>query len=280
MKVLALSLISGAVFFFSLVFFRVLSRAYQQYRQRYLAKSIRELDGMFLFVEPRQLLLLNLSSMVLLGIAALLIFSPLAAVIGVVVGFFLPRVAVRRSRKRRVRKFNVQLVDGLQSLANAFRAGLTFPQAVEQLAREMPAPLSQEFGLLIKELRLGLPLEEALVNMGARVGSEDLDLVVVATNIARQLGGNMAEIFETLSATARERFRLEGKIDSITSQGRLQGWMVSAMPLLLAVVLNFIRPDLIQPMLHHVFGYVLVALILVMEALGYLLIRQIVNVDV
>ena len=189
MKVLALSLISGAVFFFSLVFFRVLSRAYQQYRQRYLAKSIRELDGMFLFVEPRQLLLLNLSSMVLLGIAALLIFSPLAAVIGVVVGFFLPRVAVRRSRKRRVRKFNVQLVDGLQSLANAFRAGLTFPQAVEQLAREMPAPLSQEFGLLIKELRLGLPLEEALVNMGARVGSEDLDLVVVATNIARQLGG-------------------------------------------------------------------------------------------
>ena len=137
MKVLALSLISGAVFFFSLVFFRVLSRAYQQYRQRYLAKSIRELDGMFLFVEPRQLLLLT--SMVLLGIAALLIFSPLAAVIGVVVGFFLPRVAVRRSRKRRVRKFNVQLVDGLQSLANAFRAGLTFPQAVEQLAREMPA---------------------------------------------------------------------------------------------------------------------------------------------
>jgi len=280
MRLLALALISGAVFFFSLASFRVLSKAYQQYRQRYLAKSIRELDGMFLFVEPRQLLLLNLSSMVLLGIAALLIFNPLAAAIGIIVGFFLPRLAVRHSRKRRVRKFNVQLVDGLQSLANAFRAGLTFPQAVEQLAREMPAPLSQEFGLLIKELRLGVPLDEALVNLGARVGSEDLDLVVVATNIARQLGGNMAEMFETLSATARERFRLEGKIDAITSQGRLQGWMVSAMPLLLGLVLNFIRPDLIQPMLHHLFGYVLVALILIMEALGYLLIRRIVNVDV
>ena len=81
-------------------------------------------------------------------------------------------------------------------------------------------------------------------------------------------------------ATARERVRLEGKIDAITSQGRLQGWMVSAMPLLLGLVLNFIRPDLIQPMLHHLFGYVLVALILIMEALGYLLIRRIVNVDV
>src|SRR5262249_62056848 len=118
MKLLALALVFGAVFFFSLVSFRVLSKAYQQYRQRYLAKSLRELDGMFLFVEPRQLLLLNVSSMVLLGIAALLIFNPMAAVNGVALGFFLPRLTVRHSRKRRVRKFNVQLVDGLQSLAN------------------------------------------------------------------------------------------------------------------------------------------------------------------
>jgi len=280
MKIAALFLVAAAVFFFSLVAFRVLSSGYQQYRQRYLAKSLQELDGMFLFLEPKQLLLLNLSAMVLLGVAALLIFNPLAAILGIALGFFLPRLLVRHSRKRRVRKFNVQLVDALQSLANAFRAGLTFPQAVDQLAREMPAPLSQEFGLLIKEVKLGVSIEDALVNLSARVGSEDLDLVVVATNIARQLGGNMAEIFETLSATARERFRLEGKIDAITSQGRLQGWMVSAMPLLLGLVLNYMRPDLIQPMLQHLFGYVLVGIVLVMEGLGFLLIRRIVNVDV
>jgi tight adherence protein B len=260
--------------------FRILSSGYQQYRQRYLAKSLQELDGMFLFLEPKQLLLLNLSAMVLLGVAAWLVFNPLAAILGVALGFFLPRLLVRHARKRRLHKFNLQLVDALQSLANAFRAGLTFPQAVEQLAREMPAPLSQEFGLLIKEVKLGVSIEDALVNLSARVGSEDLDLVVVATNIARQLGGNMAEIFETLSATARERFRLEGKIDAITSQGRLQGWMVSAMPLLLGLVLNYMRPDLIQPMLQHLFGYVLVGIVLAMEGLGFLLIRRIVNVDV
>jgi tight adherence protein B len=280
MKIAALVLVASAVFFFSLVAFRVLSSGYHQYRQRYLAKSLQELDGMFLFLEPKQLLLLNLSAMVLLGVAALLVFNPLGGILGVALGFFLPRVLVRHARKRRVRKFNVQLVDALQSLANAFRVGLTFPQAVEQLSREMPAPLSQEFGLLIKEIKLGVSIEDALVNLSARVGSEDLDLVVVATNIARQLGGNMAEIFETLSATARERFRLEGKIDAITSQGRMQGWMVSAMPLLLGVVLNYMRPDLIQPMLQHPFGYVLVGMVLMMEGLGFLLIRRIVNVDV
>ena len=102
-------------------------------------------------------------SRVLLGVAAWLIFNPLAAILGVGLGFFLPRLLVRHSRKRRLRKFNLQLVDALQSLANAFRAGLTFPQAVEQLAREMPAPLSQEFGLLIKEVKLGVSIEDALV---------------------------------------------------------------------------------------------------------------------
>src|SRR5690606_16644859 len=120
------------------------------------------------------------------------------------------------------------------------------------------APLSQEFGLFVKEVKLGVPLEEALVNMARRVGSDDLDLVVTSTNIARQLGGNMAEMFETISATIRERFRLEGKIDALTSQGKLQGWIVASMPLLLGMVLDKMRPDLTEPMFNHLFGMVLV----------------------
>jgi len=116
--------------------------------------------------------------------------------------------------------------------------------------------------------------------MSKRVGSDDLELVVVSTNISRQLGGNMAEMFETISGTIRERFRLEGKIDALTSQGRMQGWIVASMPLALGVVLNYMRPDLMEPMMDHWFGYVLVAIILIMEALGILIIRRIVNIDV
>src|SRR5437868_14355744 len=117
-------------------------------------------------------------------------------------------------------------------------------------------PLSMEFGLFVEEAKLGVPIEEALVNMCKRVGSDDLELVVTATNIARQLGGNMAEMFETISGTIRERFRLEGKIDAITSQGRMQGWIVSSMPLFMGLILNYMRPDLMGPMMNHMFGYV------------------------
>ena len=273
-------LVTGAVFFSSRIIFGVLSKAWVQYQERYVVKSMNDLSDMFLFVDSRQLLVLNVASMSLLGILSWLVFNPLISVGMTISGFFWPMLMVKLYRRRRVKKFNTQLVDALQTMASALKAGLTFPQASEHLSREGQPPLSQEFTLFVKEVKLGVPLEKALVNMSQRVGSDDLELVVVATNIARQLGGNMAEMFETISATIRERFRLEGKIDALTSQGKLQGWVVAAMPLILGLVLNSMRPDLMQPMLNHPFGYVLVAVICVMEALGVLLIRRIVNIDI
>ncbi|MEN9796850.1 MAG: hypothetical protein RL653_546 [Pseudomonadota bacterium] len=277
---IVLLLVTGSVFFLNLIIFGVLSKAYEQYQERYVVKSMNDLSDMFLFIDPRQMMVLNVASMFLLGILGYVIFNPIMCVAGTVFGFFLPMMAVRHYRKRRIKMFNVQLVEALQAMANAFKAGLTFPQAIESVSKEAMPPLAQEFGLFVKEAKLGVPLEEALINMSKRVGSDDLELVVVATNIARQLGGNMAEMFETISATIRERFRLEGKIDALTSQGKLQGWIVASMPLVLGMVLNYMRPDLMQPMLEHIFGYVLVFVIAVMEILGILIIRRIVNIDV
>ena len=277
---IVLLLVTGSVFFFSLVIFGVLSKAYEQYQERYVAKSMNDLSDMFLFIDPRQMLVLNIACMCLMGILSYVLLNPLVAVAATIFGFFLPMILVKYYRKRRIKKFNVQLVDALQAMANAFKAGLTFPQAIEHVSKEAMPPLSQEFGLFVKEVKLGVPLEEALINMGKRVGSDDLELVVVSTNISRALGGNMAEMFETVSATIRERFRLEGKIDALTSQGKLQGWIVAAMPLILGMVLNYMRPDLMQPMLNHWFGYVLVLVICIMEALGIFIIRRIVNIDI
>ncbi|GMU01932.1 type II secretion system F family protein [Corallococcus caeni] len=277
---IVLLLVTGSVFFFSLVIFSVLSKAYEQYQERYVAKSMNDLSDMFLFIDARQMLILNIACMCLLGILSYIIFNPILAVLATIFGFFLPMLLVKHYRKRRIKKFNVQLVDALQAMANAFKAGLTFPQAIEHVAREAMPPLSQEFGLFVKEVKLGVPLEEALVNMGKRVGSDDLELVVVSTNIARQLGGNMAEMFETISTVIRERFRLEGKIDALTSQGKLQGWIVAAMPAVLGMVLNYMRPDLMEPMMNHIFGYILVTLIAIMEIMGILIIRRIVNIDI
>ncbi|RKG60102.1 secretion system protein F [Corallococcus sp. CA054B] len=277
---IVLLLVTGSVFFFSLVIFSVLSKAYEQYQERYVAKSMNDLSDMFLFIDARQMLILNIACMCLLGILSYIIFNPILAVLATIFGFFLPMLLVKHYRKRRIKKFNVQLVDALQAMANAFKAGLTFPQAIEHVAREALPPLSQEFGLFVKEVKLGVPLEEALVNMGKRVGSDDLELVVVSTNIARQLGGNMAEMFETISTVIRERFRLEGKIDALTSQGKLQGWIVAAMPAVLGLVLNYMRPDLMEPMMNHIFGYILVTIIAIMEIMGILIIRRIVNIDI
>jgi tight adherence protein B len=277
---IVLLLVTGSVFFFSLVIFTVLAKAYEQYQERYVVKSMNDLSDMFLFIDARQLLVLNIASMCLLGILSYIVFNPILCVGATILGFFLPIMLVKHYRKQRIKKFNVQLVDALQAMANAFKAGLTFPQAIEHVAREAQPPLAQEFGLFVKEVKLGVPLEEALVNMGRRVGSDDLELVVVATNIARQLGGNMAEMFETISSVIRERFRLEGKIDALTAQGKLQGWVVAAMPAILGMVLNYMRPDLMEPMMDHWFGYVLVSIIAVMEVLGVIIIRRIVNIDI
>jgi tight adherence protein B len=277
---IVLLLVTGSVFFFSLVIFTVLAKAYEQYQERYVAKSMNDLSDMFLFIDPRQMLVLNIASMCLMGILSYIIFNPILCVGATIFGFFAPMLMVKHYRKRRIKKFNVQLVDALQAMANAFKAGLTFPQAIEHVAREAMPPLSQEFGLFVKEVKLGVPLEEALINMAKRVGSDDLELVVVSTNIARMLGGNMAEMFETISTVIRERFRLEGKIDALTSQGKLQGWIVASMPAVLGMVLNAMRPDLMEPMMDHIFGYILVTVIAIMEILGILIIRRIVNIDI
>ena len=273
-------LFAGCFFFLMLVVLGVLSKAYEQYQERYIVKSMNDLSDMFLFIDPRQMLVLNIASMLLLGVGSYLLINPLVAIGATIFGFFLPMMLVKHYRKRRIKKFNAQLVDALQAMANAFKAGLTFQQSIEQVSKDSYPPLQQEFGLFVKEAKLGVPLEEALNNMARRVGSDDLDLVATATNISRQLGGNMAEMYETLSGTIRERFRLEGKIDALTAQGKLQGWVVSAMPLILGVVLNYMRPDLMQPMLDHIFGYILVAAIMVMEILGILIIRRITNIDI
>jgi len=277
---LSFLLVAAAVFLLALLAFAVLRRAFEQYRARYVARSLRDLSDMFLFVEPRQLMLLNVAAMALLAALGLWAGGPFLCAPAAALGFFAPALGVRVYRRRRLRRFEAQLTEALQQMANALRAGLTFRQAVEQAARDALPPLAQEFGLYLKEVKLGVPADEALSAMAARVGSEDLELVAASTNLARQMGGNLAEMFETIAATVRERFRLEGKIRALTSQGKLQGIIVATLPLWVAAFLDWYRPDLLQPMFEHAYGYVLVAAIVLLEATGFVLIRRIVAVDV
>jgi len=273
-------LVGGAIFFFTLVIASVLHKAYESYEARYVTQDMQSITEILLFIDARSLFVLAFCTMSMGVVGGAVFFGWLVTLFLGVAGFLIPILMVRFYRKRRMQLFSRQLVDALQAMANAFKAGLTFPQAVEHVSREAANPLGQEFQLFVKEVKLGVPLEDALINMSDRMKSEDLELVVTSTNIARQLGGNMAEMFETVSGTIRERFRLEGKIDALTSQGKMQGWIVAAMPLALGVVLNYMRPDLMEPMLNHWFGFGLVVAIMIMEGMGIWLIMKIVNVNV
>jgi len=271
---------TAAIFFLAFLALEVLQKAFEQYKLRYVTKSMNDLSDMFLFIEPGQILLLNIAALLIFAALGYLVGGPFLGALLAVGGFFAPAAAVRFYRARRIKLFDTQLTEALQHMSNALRAGLTLQQAVEQVGREASAPLRQEFGLFTKEVKLGVPVEEALVNMASRVGSEDLELVATSTNIARTLGGNMAEMFETIAATIRERFRLQGKIASLTSQGKLQGLIVSALPLAIGLVVNVMNPELMQPMFEGLYGYAMVTTIIVLQLIGFLLIRRIVAIDV
>jgi len=279
-KGLTIILIMGAVFMFAMIVMSVLNRAFEAYQEKYVAKSMTDLSDMFLFIDGRQLLILNISITALFIVMGLLFFGIFYTILLAIGGFFLPILLVRMFRKRRLKKFNVQLVDSLSAMSNAFKAGLSFPQAIEHVAQESDAPLSQEFGLFVREVKLGVGLDEGLLTMAERVQCDDLDLVVTSTIISRQLGGNMAEMFDTIAATIRERFRLEGKIEALTSQGKMQGWIVAMLPIGLGFVLNWMRPDLMEPMFEHWFGYIMVCSVLILEFFGMIFIRKIVNINV
>lgn len=280
MSVLVLLLAAGAVFFLTLVVVGVLKRAFEEYEERYLAQKVSDLSEMFFFVGPRQLVVLTVA-VTSLGLAlGLLLFGPIITLVLGLAGLLTPTLLVHFFRARRIKLFERQLVDALVGMASAFRAGMTLYQAMEEVARSARPPLSQELALAVREMRLGIPTDEALENLAKRVGSDDLTLVVTAINTARSLGGNLAEMFDTISDTIRERFRIEGRIRVLTAQGRMQGIVMGVMPIFVWVAFDLLRPDLTRPMMQHWFGYAMVAIVVVMEILGIFLIRRIVAIRV
>lgn len=273
-------LIFGSVFFLSLVVYDILQGGLNRYQERYLNPKIEDLSDMFLFIDPKQMMLLNLSIMVVGFIIGIMFFGYVVTGILTILGFFAPSLLVRYYKRKRVRKFNEQLVDALQNMSNALKAGLSLQQAMATVAQDFSPPISQEFGLALREIKLGVSLEDVLNNMSERVRCEDLDLFITSTNIARTMGGNLAEMFENIANTIRQRFKIEGRIRALTAQGKLQGVIIGIMPIAIWFMLDWLRPDLMEPMLKHWFGYALIFAILVMEIIGALVIKRIVDIDV
>jgi tight adherence protein B len=215
-----------------------------------------------------------------LGVILFLLRDPLSALVGVIIGYFGPRIWVGRRISGRLNAFNKQLPDTIVLLSNSLRAGSSFLQSIELVSRETPAPMGSEMGRVVREVNLGLGMEESLANMVRRIKSDDLDLMVTAIGVQQQVGGNLAEILDTIAFTIRERVRIKGEIRTLTAQGRYSGYLVAFLPIGIAIALNFINPEFMQPLFTELIGQMLLATGLIMMAIGFFAIRKITDIKV
>ena len=208
-------------------------------------------------------------------------------IVGLVIGLLGGALALRVPRqplvflkKRRRQRFNEQLVDALVNMSNALKAGFSITQAIEAVVRDGLNPIAQEFDVFLQQTRVGVSFSDALANLEERVGSEDMTLVSSAIETSRRTGGNLTEILERIAHTIRERMRIENRIRTLTAQGRLQGIVVSLMPIAIATLMMIFRPQLMRPFLQSTIGMIICLATVVLIACGGLLIRKIVNIDI
>jgi tight adherence protein B len=215
-----------------------------------------------------------------LGLVLGLLRDPLSGLVGAILGYFLPRIYVGRRIGGRLGAFNKQLADTITLLSNSLRAGSSFLQSIELVSRETPAPMGEEMGRVVREVNLGLGMEEALANLVRRIRSDDLDLMVTAIGVQQQVGGNLAEILDTIAFTIRERVRIKGEINTLTAQGRMSGYLVAFLPIGIAITLNFINPAFMQPLFTQLLGQILLTVGSIMMIIGFFAIQKIVSIKV
>ena len=258
------------------------------------ANLAREIARADLKLKPSEYLMIWAGStigipigMVVLSVAIPTLRNPIFLLIGLLVGFMLPRFWLGRRKGGRLNKFNKQLPDTITLIANALRAGSSFLQAIELVVRESAPPISTEFGRVIREVNLGLSFDVALENMVRRVRSEDLELMATAISIQHTVGGNLAEILDSIAYTIRERVRIQGEIRTLTAQQRLSGYVVGFLPIGLAGFLFIAAPGFMSPMFDDrvsLIGLPGGVIILVfggfMMFLGFMFIRKIVDIEV
>lgn len=269
----------------------VLYTLFKRWQSRYVEETAVQFDEMLLQLPAHRLV--NYSFMGAFT-SALLVFAVISslgegwnwtgglifaavAFVSVVLGM---RLAVRLLRKRRLQRFNDQLEEALMSMSNSLRAGFSITQAIELVIRQKRQPLSVEFKLMLQQTQLGMTFDDALQNMANRVGSEDFRLVATAISTARVTGGDLTGIFDRLAHLIRERLRIQRRITSLSAQGRLQGWVLGALPLLMLFAMSLLDPQLIRDFVSQPKGILLLLTVLVLEICGFWTINKIVTIEI
>jgi len=273
------SLIAGALLYFLLA--KRGMALFLEYQEMFTQSAQTNMADMFMFTDTSRMFYANVIAMIVVPIfiwlltgdliIALVLFAIIAA---------LPQFVYRIARKRRLKKFQQQLPDALAMISGSLRAGASLSIAIDSMLTEMEAPISQEFELFQREQKLGADFETAIKHMEQRVDLVDFQLVVSALRISREVGGNLTEVMDSMADTLRKKAMMEGKIQSLTAQGKMQGVVMTGLPILIGAVLMLIEPEAMEKLFTTEIGWVTLAVIVVMEFLGFMTINKITTIDV
>jgi tight adherence protein B len=249
---------------------------------------LKKFEIMFIEVDPNKitwaLLLMSFGSGILaFGAIAFLGNLGVATFVGIlvtIIGWKLPRPLVDFFENKRKKAYMLQMVDALNLMANGIRAGLTMPQSVGMVVDELPAPISQEFNLVLQQAKIGVPLDEALENLKKRIYTEDNEMFVTSVAILRETGGNLAETFDTIVSVIRERVRLQLKIDTYIASGKIQAYIIGAMPFGMIIMFGSGDPDYFPLLFGTVLGFISLLIICAMVGVGMFVIMKIINIKV
>lgn len=256
-------------------------QALATYKKGFQQAAKVNLAELYLFIEPEKIFLLNIISMLFFALTTYIVFSSwLIALVVLVASALIPNTLYKVLRKRRQRQFLKDLPEALRQVASSLSAGLGLNQSIEGVISVSKGAVQQEFDLLLREVRMGLDFSEALDNLYARMPIVELNLMVSCIKISRETGGNLAENLLRLADTLRRKLEMEGKIQALTAQGRAQGYVMTALPLLLGLVIYKMEPDEMMKLWTTSFGLVWLGTIVLLQILGFFFIRKIVNIDV
>ena len=242
-----------------------------------LAEQLQKAD---LKLRTSEFIAIQFGLVTLLAIIGFLRWGIIQAILAGVAGYFIPGFYVRYRMGKRLKAFNNQLGDTLVLLSNALKAGYSFAQAVDTVAKNAVPPMSDEFSRAVREMNLGGSVEEALNNMLKRIESPDFDLVVTAVAIHRTVGGNLAEILDNIAHTIRERIRIKGEIKTLTAQATASGTLITILPIGLAIFLYFVTPTYFKPMTENFIGWAMIGFAIFLIFIGNLIIRKITAIEV
>jgi len=204
----------------------------------------------------------------------------LLCVVGAIAGFYSPTLFVQQRVRKKQELLNEQLPIALSLMANSLRSGYSYIQAMDLVSKEMPYPIGEEFGILVKEMNLGISTEDSFMNLVKRVNTDDLDLMVTAFLIQRQVGGNLAELLDKIAQTLRERISMKRKIGTLTAQGKLSGVVLCLMPIVLAAIMHLLNPNYLASFISHPLGKLMLGFGLALMVIGIVWMRKIVDIEV